>query len=134
MNKGGGKMGMKKVCVVWIIGCMMFFLLSGIALANKSEASIEAPAEAPKGSEFTIKITVTHNANNFLHYTESLKVTAGDKEIGRWIFTRFQRPEGAVFTREIKIKVIEDVEIKAEASCNIHGSKGPATVKITAKE
>ena len=127
-------MGMKKVCAIWIIGCVMFFFLGGTALANKSEASIEAPAEAPKGSEITINITVTHNANNFLHYTESLRVTAGDKEIGRWIFTRFQRPEAAVFTRAIKVTVTEDMEIKAEASCNIHGSKGPAIVKITAKE
>ena len=37
------------------------------------------------------------------------------------------------FTKEIKIKVMEDTEITSEASCNKHGSKGPATHRITVK-
>jgi hypothetical protein len=36
------------------------------AFANKSEASIEGPTEAVKGSEVTLRITATHNANTAL--------------------------------------------------------------------
>ena len=81
----------------------------------------------------TLRITATHNANTASHYTEWLKVTANKKEVGRWDYTKENRPEGAVFTKEIKIKVMENTEIVAEASCNNHGSKGPVTHKITVK-
>jgi len=102
-----------------------------VGLANKSEVSIEGPTQAAKGSEVTLRITATHNANTASHYTEWLKVTANQKEVARWDYTKENRPEGAVFTKEIKIQVMEDTEILAEASCNNHGSKGPAKHKIT---
>ena len=54
-------------------------------------------------------------------------------DIARGDSTKERRPEGAVFTKEIKIKVTEDTEIVAEASCNNHGSKGPAKHKIIVK-
>ena len=104
-----------------------------IVFANKSEVTIDGSTQAAKGSEVTLRITVTHNANTASHYTEWLKVTANQKEVARWDFTKENRPEGAVFTKEIKIKVMEDTEIVAEASCNNHGSKGPAKHKITVK-
>ncbi len=44
------------------------------------------------------------------------------------------KPEGATFTREIKYRVEGDSEIKAKASCNIHGSAGEAVAKVLAKE
>ena len=121
----------------WLIGALFFgpfFLYGGIAWANKSSTTIEMPETVSKGSEIIIRVTATHNANSFIHYTEWLRVLAGDKEIARWNFTRSQRPEGAVFTREIKYKVDSNVEIKAEASCNVHGSKGPSSAKVTVKE
>ena len=124
---------MKKIMVFGVF-MMVFFLgqVSG-AFANKSEASIEGPMEAARGSEVTLRITATHIANTASHYTESLKVTANNKEVARWDFTKDKRPEGAVFTKEVKIKVTEDTEIVAEASCNNHGGKGPVKHKITVK-
>ena len=133
-RKGGKKMDHKKTRLILIFLCGVFFVHGGIALASKSSTTIEAPESVSKNSEIIIRVTVTHSANNFLHYTEWLRVMAGDKEIARWDFTRSQRPEGAVFTKEIKYTVEGNVEIKAEASCNIHGSKGPTTVKVTVKE
>ena len=44
------------------------------------------------------------------------------------------RPEGAIFTKEIKLMVNEPLEIVAEANCNLHGSAGPAKKKIALKE
>ena len=119
-----------------LFGILMLAILGvqvNDALANKSEASIDGPTHAAKESEVTLRITVTHNANTASHYTEWLKVTANKKDIARWDYTKENRPEGAVFTKEMKIKVTEDTEIVAEASCNNHGSKGPAKHKIIVK-
>jgi desulfoferrodoxin (superoxide reductase-like protein) len=101
------------------------------ALANKSSTSIEAPQTVAKGSEVMIRVTVRHKGNNFLHYTNWLQVVVNRKEIARWDFSWNQRPEAEVFTREVKLTALEDMEIITEANCNIHGSTGPATFKIS---
>ena len=119
-----------------LLGVVMLAVLLfqvNVVCANKSEVTIEGPTQAAKGSEVTLRITATHNANTASHYTEWLKVTANKKEVARWDYTKENRPEGAVFTKEIKIKVMEDTEIVAEASCNNHGSKGPAKHNIKVK-
>ena len=116
-----------------IILVMIVLAYGGYVWANKSSTSIEVPENIPKGSEITIRVTVTHNANNFLHYTQLLQIMINDKEVSRWDYTRGNRPEGAIFTKEIKYKVDGDIEIKAEANCNIHGSAGPAISKVLAK-
>lgn len=99
--------------------------------ANKSSATIDAPASIPKGSEVTIRVTVTHKGNSFLHYTNWLRVIVNQKEFARWDFSSGQRPEAEVFTREVKLNAIEPLEVTAEANCNLHGSTGPTTVKIS---
>ena len=124
---------MKKVMLFGMVGLAILLFQVSVAPANKSEASIEGPTDAVKGSEVTLRITATHNANTPSHYTEWLKVTANQKEVARWDFKKENLPEGAVFTKEIKIKVTEDTEIVADASCNNHGSKGPAKYKIRVK-
>jgi desulfoferrodoxin (superoxide reductase-like protein) len=113
---------------------MVVLLYGQDVWANKSTTSIEVPENITKGSEITIRVTVTHNANNFMHYTKWLQIMVNDKEIARWDYTMSNRPEGAIFTKEIKYKVEGDFEIKAEASCNIHGSAGPSTVRVLVKE
>jgi len=126
---------MKKIAInlSLIILVMIIFVYGGYVWANKSTTSIEVPESVPKGSEITIRVTVTHNANNFLHHTQWLQIIINGKEISRWDYTMGNRPEGAIFTKEIKYKVDGDIEIKAEASCNIHGSAGPAITKVLAK-
>jgi len=124
---------MKKSIVLGILILSVLFMQPGSALANKSAVSIEGPSSVAKGTEVTLRITVTHNANSPSHYTEWIKVTANKKEIARWDYTKDNRPEAAEFTKEIKFKVMEDTEVVTEASCNNHGSKGPATHKITVK-
>lgn len=119
----------------FLLSMPFFFytLQTGIAFANKSSTSIEAPQTAQKGSEVTLRLTVTHKGNSFLHYTKSLQVTANKKEIARWDFSASERPESENFTREVKLTVLEDTEVSAEAHCNIHGSTGPAIVKISVR-
>ena len=124
---------MKKGPVFGVILLAILLFHGGVASANKSEASIEGPTQAGRGSEITLRITVTHSANTGSHYTEWLKVTANKKEIARWEYTKENLPDGAVFTKEIRINVTEDTEVVAEASCKNHGSKGPAKHKILVK-
>ena len=90
---------MKKVMLFGIVVLAILLLQVGIVSANKSEASIEGPTDAVKGSEVTLRITVTHNANTASHYTQWLKVTANKKESARWDYTKENLPEGAVFTK-----------------------------------
>ena len=104
------------------------------AWANKSAVSIEAPKTAAKGSEIVIRITVTHSSNSFFHHTEWLWVKVNGEEIRRLDYSGSDRPEGATFTKEITWKVEGDTEIQAKASCNLHGSQGEETARITLKE
>jgi desulfoferrodoxin (superoxide reductase-like protein) len=111
----------------------MAFLSAAPALADKAAVAIEAPKDAAKGSEVVIRLTVTHGANSERHHVEWVKVWANNQELTKWEFSSSKLPEGVPFTREVKYKVEGDAEIKAEASCNLHGSKGPTTIKILMK-
>jgi desulfoferrodoxin (superoxide reductase-like protein) len=124
---------MKKSITLGILILAVLFVQVDRTLADKSAASIEGPTSVEKGTEVTLRITVTHNANSPSHYTEWLKVSANKNEIARWEYTKDSRPEAAQFTKEIKMKVTENMEVLAEASCINHGSKGPARHRITVK-
>lgn len=113
---------------------LLFTCLVTAVSADKSSVIIVAPETAAKGTEITIKVTAAHDANNFLHYTNWLYIMINDNEVARWDYSWRKRPEEKTFTKEITYTVIEPVEIKAEANCNIHGSEGPQTVKITVTE
>ena len=112
----------------------LFLLSAAVAWANKSETKIEAPESAARGSEITIRISVTHSSNSFLHYTDWLWVQVNGKEIAKWEYSGSNRPEGATFTKEIKHRVDGNLEIKAKANCNLHGSANEAVMKVTVKE
>jgi len=132
VGEDGGKK-MKRLIALGMVILSVLFIQIHPALADKSAVSIEGPTEVEKGTEVTLRITVTHNANNSFHYTEWLKVSANKNEIARWEYTKNNRPEAAHFTKEIKMKVTGDAEVVVEANCNRHGSKGPATHRIVVK-
>jgi desulfoferrodoxin (superoxide reductase-like protein) len=116
--------------VAFIIFCMMN---AGVALADKSAVTIEAQDAVAKGTEVTIKLHVTHSANNLFHYTNWVKARANGKEIARWDYSSTNLPEGGNFTKEIKVSANDALEIVAESNCNVHGSAGPATKKISVR-
>jgi desulfoferrodoxin (superoxide reductase-like protein) len=126
---------MKLFKISFLLFSALFLALysADCAYANKSSVAIEAPESAALGSEVTIKITVTHSANNFIHYTNWVYVMVNGKEVERWKYSWNKKPSDANFTREIKYKVTGPVEIKAEANCNIHGSTGPTTKTISVR-
>ena len=112
---------------------LAFLLILGApaAHADKASAAINAPQAAAIGSAITIKVTVTHDGNNFIHYTKWAHVMVNGTEVARWDFSSGNRPESSVFTREIQYTVTGPLTIEAEASCNIHGSRGPATAAVS---
>jgi desulfoferrodoxin (superoxide reductase-like protein) len=126
-------MEVKRLIVILAVAVGIAIFMSVPAWANKAETKIEAQENADKGSEITIKVTVTHSANSYFHYTEWLWVQVNGKEIAKWEYRSSNRPEGATFTKEIKLKVDGDLDIKGKASCNIHGSANDAAAKVTAK-
>ena len=124
----------QKIIYYFIPILLMILLPAHAAFADKASVSIEAPTAVAKGSEITIRLTISHSANSYFHYVEWVRVMMNEREIARWDYSRSNRPENATFTKEIKYTVNESGEIKAEASCNIHGSKGPAIQKVLVKE
>lgn len=105
-------------------------LLATPLFADKSSTKIEAPDKAAKGSEVTIKITITHNGNNLFHHTNWVYVKINGKEIARWEYSATSLPEDEIFVKEIKYTVDNTLTIEAEANCNLHGSKGKSVKKI----
>jgi desulfoferrodoxin (superoxide reductase-like protein) len=119
---------MKAGCIGLL--AVIFLLAAGTAQANKSSVALEQSAQATKDGKAVIKCTATHSGNNFLHHTEWLRVSANGKEIARWEFSWRNKPEKETFTREVPVDAAAPVLIEAEASCNLHGSKGPAQITV----
>lgn len=119
-------MDRKSFLVVFFI----LFVFATTAFANKTAVSIESPQSVKKGTEITIKIAVSHSANNFFHYTDWVYIHANGKEIVRWDFSSGDRPESSDFTMEIKYTVTEETEISAKGNCNMHGSAGEVKLLI----
>jgi desulfoferrodoxin (superoxide reductase-like protein) len=126
--------GMKESVVVFMCLMGISFFHTGTACANKSAVSIEAPAGAEKGADVVVRATVTHSSNSYFHYTQWLRIDVDGKTVEKWEYTRSERPEGGTFTKEVKVKVGKTLEIVAEASCNIHGSAGPAKTVIAVRD
>ena len=118
---------------IGLIGLIFFLLNASNVLADKSSVKIEAPDQVVKGSEVVIKLQVSHSANSLFHYTNWVSAKANGKEIGRWDYSTTNRPEAENFTKEIKLTVNEDLEIEAQANCNLHGSAGVGRKKISVK-
>jgi desulfoferrodoxin (superoxide reductase-like protein) len=123
----------KRIAWLAMLGMVAWLWLPAVAMADKAEASIEAPQTATKGGEITIRVTFRHSTNNPSHFTEWAKVMVNGKEVARWDFSPNKLPDGATFNREVKVKADGDLEVIAQANCNKHGSAGPAKAKITVK-
>ncbi len=125
-------MNQKKIFISLLTAAAVVFIGSQ-AFANKSSVEISAPAAVKKGSTVTIKITVSHKGNNFMHHTNWAYINVNGKEAARWTFTAGKLPESEVFTREITYVADGPLSIEAEANCNIHGSAGKKTAAIAVK-
>ena len=57
---------MKKLQIELVV-VVFIFISSGAAFANQTSVSLEAPNSVERGTEITIKVHVTHSANNYFH-------------------------------------------------------------------
>lgn len=124
----------RKICIlvgIWLVFAVLS--LPAPVLANKTSVRIDAPLSAAVGEEITIHLQVSHEGNNFVHYTDLVTVVINGEEFQRWEFSNFDKPEAETFTRTITYKVTGKTEIKADGNCNMHGSAGPDTVTVNAK-
>ncbi len=116
---------------ITMVCAVVLFANAGTVFADKTSVAISAPASAAPGSEITIRVTATHSANNFLHHTDWLYIMVNGQEIARWNYSWKNKPEGSVFTKELTYVLTDNIDIKAEGHCNMHGSKGPATAQVS---
>jgi desulfoferrodoxin (superoxide reductase-like protein) len=118
---------------------LLTFILAGlvpasITLANQPTVTIEAPSDVSKGSEIKILIIVHHSANNPFHHVQWVQVSANSRVILWKEYSFFHLPEDSTFRIELKYKITEDTEIRAEASCNFHGSRGPTFRRVAVRK
>jgi desulfoferrodoxin (superoxide reductase-like protein) len=119
-----------KAILTVVLTAILLVLGPAPGQADKSEVRIEAPDKAAKGTEILIKLNVSHHGNNLIHHTEWLRLDINGKVVEKWEFSATRRPEAGNFTRTFTYKIDGPIEIVSEASCNLHGSKGPATWKV----
>jgi desulfoferrodoxin (superoxide reductase-like protein) len=98
--------------------------------ADQSAVRLEVPAQAEPGAVLTLRVRVTHEGNNFFHFTDWVSLAANGQEIKRWAFTADSRPEDENFVRELTYTVRGPTVFSARANCNIHGSAGPAETTV----
>ena len=107
---------------------------STAAFADKASVTIIAPESVKKGEEVTIKIKVTHNGNNFMHYVDWAQIKVDGKEVARWDYSWTDTPESENFEREFKQVLRSSIEVSAQADCNMHGSNGVVKKQIKVTE
>lgn len=124
---------MNRMRIGMVVATLLLSLVTfaGAARADKAAATVEAPDQVAKGTEIILKIHVTHSENSFLHYVSWLRVKVNGEEIKEWDYSVSHRPEGARFTKEVRLVIKETSEVEAEANCSLHGSKGPGRKTIT---
>ena len=108
---------------------MLAILLSVNVYANKSDIEIIAPDTAVKGSVITIRINVTHNANNIFHHTKWAYIKVNGNQVGIWGYPFNSKN----FSKEVQVNVTGQLEIEAMSYCNIHGSTGARTKTVSIK-
>ncbi|MBN2275266.1 MAG: hypothetical protein JXK95_13100 [Bacteroidales bacterium] len=112
---------MKKTA--FLLTVFLFLAPAGL-MANKTGVEIKAPSEVKKGSEVTIKISVTHKGNSKFHFTDWVVLKINGEEVKKWQYDKANLPPDDDFVVEYKVVVTADLTIEAQGNCNLHGSTG----------
>lgn len=118
--------------IVFVSMCLLVITTVNV-YANQASVTIDAPRDVVQGATIKIKLMMAHDGNNFMHHVNWVVLKADGKEIARWNYSAFNKPESETFSKEVDYTISGPVELTAEANCNIHGSTGPAIVKINPK-
>lgn len=124
-----GNMRSMLLCLCAVLMLAIFFVPA--AAANESAVEIEAPAEAAVGEQVDIVLNVSHDGNNFIHHTEWVELRINGETAKRWEYSMFGKPPGEKFSVSFSHTAEESLELEAEASCNLHGSRNVAEQTIT---
>ncbi len=121
----------RKLFLAFIPGVLssLLFLPSPLS-ANKTSTGIEAPPEVKRGSRIKIKIKAMHSSWFFWHHTDWIVVKINGEVVKRWDFPDKQKDDDMII-REIEYTVYDNTSIEAESHCNLHGSAGKKTLKIS---
>jgi desulfoferrodoxin (superoxide reductase-like protein) len=126
-------MKFQKSYLFLIILFMGGLIFANMAFGNQPSVTIEAPADVSKESEIIIRVTIAHSANNFFHHVEWMEIRVNDQQVVWREYSYFHLPEDGTYTIELEHTVNEETQIRAEASCNLHGSRGPTFYTVSAK-
>jgi desulfoferrodoxin (superoxide reductase-like protein) len=124
----------RRIVLYTVFVALVLVLQWNIAFAGKASVQIKVPESASAGEVILIQLHVSHEGNNFIHFTDWVYVTINSSEVKRWTFSNFDKPESENFTRTINHTMTGPIEIKAEADCNIHGSEGIAKKNVAIKQ
>gem|GEM_PF-385030 len=113
---------------VWL--AVLFGLIAPAAQADQTSVTLEAPSQAVVGDVVSVVAHVTHEGNNFFHFTDWVFLKANDQEIARWEFSAENRPEAENFTRRVDYTITGPVTFTAQGNCNIHGGTGVAQASV----
>lgn len=119
----------------FLFGILLFS--SASAFANEPIVVIEVlTEEVVPGEEIQIELTITHNANSFLHHVEWVNLVVNELQSYHWAYSAFDLPPGETFKKVVKYRVpsIEKIRIVAEANCLRHGSSGRITLLVPVKK
>ncbi len=115
-----------------------FLLLSSPNIfADEPAVAIQVlTEEILPGEEIQIQVTVTHNANSFLHHVEWVNLVVNELQSYHWAYSAFDLPPGETFKKVVKYRApgIEKIRIVAEAYCLRHGSSGKVTALAPVKK
>ena len=115
-----------------------FLLLSSLHIfANEPMVTIQVlTEEVVSGEETQIELTISHNANAFLHHVEWVNLVINELQSYHWAYSSFDLPPGETFKRAVSFRVpnVERITIVAEANCLRHGSSGKKTLVVPVKK
>lgn len=122
-----------------ILLCLGALFIAGMfwspaVFADESAVRVEAPAKAAAGEEIVIVLHVSHDGNNFLHHTNRVELRINDEMVKEWEYGTFSKPEAENFSVSFTFLAKQDLEIKAEAFCNLHGSKNTDVKTVSVEE
>jgi hypothetical protein len=124
-----------KVVFVFLFGFLL--LSSPDTFANEPVVTIQIlTEEILPGEEIQIQLTITHNANSFIHHVEWVNLVVDEMQSYHWAYSAFDLPPAETFKKVVKYRVpsIEKIRIVAEANCLRHGSSGRITLLVPVKK
>ncbi|MBU7013772.1 MAG: hypothetical protein HXS52_02385 [Theionarchaea archaeon] len=119
---------MKRAIILVMVGLALSLIpvYAGVPIVQ-----IQAPRQVTAGDEITLKIMITHEANDSDHHINYVWLYQNDRIVKEWVWTVSDFITEDQFTLEYTTVLNEDTVFIAKAHCTLHGDK-KITFKIEA--